>query len=107
MTPATECPRYAGCSVNNCPLTTRYPHWPVDPNDVSRACPMEKGVRVRIAARHPGALQYGGLTKAEHTARARYDALPADVKARMAEQGKARLLARREKATSEPALPRL
>lgn len=87
--PARLCPRFDRCSVNNCPLNLAYPGLYTDPNDREKTCPMEKRVRIRCASQFPpGTLKLDGLTVREHTAKARYEALPVAVKAEMANKGR-------------------
>ena len=99
--PAGDCPRFSTCSVNNCPLDESYPNLLVYPNDKERVCPMEKGVRVRIAACYPGVLRFNGLTEREFKARKRYDSLSPEQKAALAEQAKKGLLLLRSKKTTD------
>jgi hypothetical protein len=89
--PAKDCPRFNSCSANNCPLDQSYPKITTDPNDREVACPMEKGVRVRISTKHPGVLKLSGLTTREWAAKVRYDSLEPAVKLKMAEAGRERL----------------
>ena len=42
--PFKECPRYAGCSVNRCPLDPGCNHMPIHSDDKEKQCPMENGV---------------------------------------------------------------
>ena len=89
---ARECPRWGGCSVNACPLD---PH-PKHPADKETKCPMEKGVRVRIAAKHPGQLPLNGMTAAESAATKAFEAKPVALRLAMVEMGKASLGAHRK-----------
>lgn len=73
--PFKKCPRYAKCSVNNCPLHPEYPDLYIDPEDLEKKCTMEKPVRTRIAAELPGILKYEGLTPREYSAKKRWDSL--------------------------------
>ena len=80
--PFESCPRFAGCSVNVCPLDpeidkrSRLPDEPL--------CTLAKTHRARIAAGFPGLLPFGGLYRAEWTRRAaaqkRWAAMTADQK---------------------------
>lgn len=88
---ASECPRWPSCSVNNCPLDPRYPNLPVRPGDKERKCTMEKGVRVRIAAKYPGQLPMNGLTRTEHAAKLVFERKPVAVRLAMIEKGRASL----------------
>ena len=89
MNPATLCPRFLRCSVNNCPLDSAYPTLFVDPSDQEKSCPMEKNVRTRIANQFPpGVLQYSGLNVREYTARKRFEALPVALRNEMANRGR-------------------
>jgi hypothetical protein len=74
---ARECPRWIGCSVNNCPLDTHETH--ADDKDLK--CPMEKGVRLRIVEKYPGVLKLGGLTPREWSSRQAWERLSPSVKA--------------------------
>jgi len=84
---ARECPRFNACSVNNCPLD---PH-PANPGDKQTVCKMEKAVRQRIAAKHPGQLANGGLTAREAAGKRTFDKLPLAVKSQLAATGKSNL----------------
>ena len=64
MEPNRECPRFHHCSVNNCPLDSGYPDYDTSPLDKERRCTLGKTVRLRIAAKYPGELKYGGKTLA-------------------------------------------
>lgn len=83
-----ECPRWPGCSVNACPLDVRYSDLPVHPGDKEQKCGVSKAIRLRIAAKHPGHLANGGLTRREAAGKRGYEALPPSVKADMAQRGK-------------------
>jgi hypothetical protein len=92
MNPEKLCPRYDRCSVNNCPLTTRYPNQVVCDLDKEKTCPMEKNVRERIAAQFPpGTLKHDGMTAREHSAFIRYGSLSLAVRTKMANEGRERL----------------
>jgi hypothetical protein len=84
---AKQCPRWSRCSVNNCPLDAHMTH----PDDKERKCPMEKGVRVRIAAKYPGELPMHGMTTREWAGKAAFDSKPLAVRLAMIEKGKASL----------------
>jgi hypothetical protein len=88
---AKECPRWSACSVNRCPLGASYPNQVVHPDDKEKRCPMEKAVRLRIAAKYPGQLVLGGLTAREAAGKRIYDELPLAVKSRLIETGKSNL----------------
>lgn len=81
---ARECPRWAHCSVNNCPLA---PH-PAHPADRQTKCLVERIVRERISARYPGQLANGGLTAREAAGKRGFAALPPSVKSDMARRGR-------------------
>ena len=66
--PAFDCPRFQKCSVNNCPLYSGYPDMPSSPDDPERKCKVGKTIRLRVAAKHPSVLRYGGLTTREWAA---------------------------------------
>jgi len=89
---ARECPRWGGCSVNACPLD---PH-PKHPADKETKCPMEKSVRVRIAAKYPGQLPFEGLMPREHAGAKAFADLPLAVKTQMIERGKRALAIHRQ-----------
>ncbi len=86
--PFRLCPRYDSCSVNACPLDSHYATAITHPLDRERKCPMEKPVRVRIAASFPNILAKNGLTNAEWAAKQTYDRKPVAVKLAMAQRGK-------------------
>ena len=94
--PETECPRWAKCSVNNCPLTDRYPDWPTDPTDSEPKCTIAKSIRTRIGSQYPTILRLGGLTPREHASKATYDALSPEAKVAMAKRGATLLALRRQ-----------
>jgi len=91
-TPARQCPRFNGCNVNRCPLDLLYPNQPMDKDDKEKCCPMEKGVRLRIAAAHPGQLKHAGRTVAEHSAWLNWERKPLADKIKQAERAKSALL---------------
>ena len=84
--PPKLCSRFDSCSVNNCPVDPVYPGLYIHPDDSAKVCPMEKGVRLRIAAKFPGLFPMLGHTVREWGAKQRYDALSPDVKTQMAER---------------------
>jgi hypothetical protein len=86
--PAKQCPRFSGCNVNRCPLDLPYPNQPMEKDDKEKHCPMEKGVRLRIAAAQPGALKYAGRTVAEHAGWLNYNQKPLAVRVAMIERAK-------------------
>ena len=49
---------------------------------------MEKGVRVRIAARYPGQFPMNGLTRAEYAATLNFERKPVAVRLAMVQKGK-------------------
>lgn len=90
--PATLCPQFIRCSVNNCPLDSAYPNAFIHHADSEKSCPMEKNVRLRIAAQFPPSiLNLSGLTRAEHAAKVAYEAKPVDAKMKLQNQGIAAL----------------
>ena len=70
-----QCPRFAGCSVNHCPLDPEQDRHRPHPRDRCKVCPMEKQVRQRIGAKYPDALPRGGLTRQEHAGGLRWSKL--------------------------------
>ena len=62
------------CAVNNCPLTYNYPNWDASPYDAERTCTLAKTIRLRIAAKHPGALKFAGLKIKEYSSRQAWEA---------------------------------
>lgn len=68
LRPFEECPRYAVCSVNICPLDPEQDRRTIHELDKEQKCPMEKGVRVRIGSKYPDQLPMGGLTRPEWAA---------------------------------------
>jgi hypothetical protein len=94
--PEKHCPRYDHCSVNNCPLTVKYPNHVENKGDAQQKCTMEKNVRKRIAAKFPAnTLKCDGMTPREHSAFIRFELLDPAVKSKMAEMGSRRLEAYR------------
>lgn len=79
--PFYKCPRYAKCSVNNCPLRPVYPHMLVCPEDKEQKCGVAKSIRVKISAEFPGMLKMGGLTTREYAARQKWESLSPDEQA--------------------------
>lgn len=67
--PYKNCPRYAKCSVNNCPLHPDYPNLYIAEGDKDKKCGIAKAIRTRISANFPGVLKLEGLTPKEHQAR--------------------------------------
>lgn len=63
--PCEECPRFNRCSVNNCPLHSRYPNLSISEDDEERKCTLGKSKRLQIAGKYPSVLEYGGLLKRE------------------------------------------
>ena len=49
---------------------------------------MEKGVRTRIAAKHPGVLKHDGLTVREHAGAKAYASIPPAVRLENEKRGK-------------------
>ncbi len=60
------CPQHPKCSVNNCPLYSKYPDMPVSEIDPETKCKAQKPTRMKIADEHPGILKFGGLTVKEY-----------------------------------------
>ena len=58
--PSFECPRFSRCAVNRCPLSPRYPQLASHPDDTEQKCRATKATRLKVAARYPGLLHYGG-----------------------------------------------
>ena len=75
--PMRECPRYAACSVNHCPLDPEQDRHESHPDDKERKCPMEKGVRHRIGFKYHHLLPLDGLTPAEVAGARSWAKLPA------------------------------
>ncbi len=75
LRPFEECPRYAGCSVNICPLDPDPDLRVVHKLDKEQKCPMEKQVRLRIGSKYPALLPLQGLTTKEAAGAARWAAL--------------------------------
>ena len=61
--PNHDYPRYDKCAANACPLHSFYPDLPTCPVDAEIVCRLSKPKRLRIAARYPGVLLYGGLLR--------------------------------------------
>jgi hypothetical protein len=61
-----SCVRFPKCSVNNCPLHSKYPYLYVDESDAEKKCHVEKSHRLKIAAQYPSFLKYDGLTTKEY-----------------------------------------
>lgn len=83
--PLYECPRYDRCSVNNCPMHPDFPNLFIDENDEEQKCTIEKQVRMKIAAKFPGVLQFEGLTPREFSARKKWENLDEISKERIRE----------------------
>jgi hypothetical protein len=67
--PFFECTGYIRCSVNNCPLCSRYSNLYIAPEDKEIICYVTRETRVKIAEKYPNILKFGGLTKTEHNQR--------------------------------------
>ena len=80
--PNAECPRYIQCSINNCPLYPEYPDLFTSPYDAEKKCTISKTIRLRIAAKYPGILRFGGMKIAEYKALEAWNARTPEVKAR-------------------------
>jgi hypothetical protein len=62
----SECPRFGNCSVNNCPLHSKYPKLSTRLDDPEIKCKAQKPARIRIAKRYPGILKLNGLNIKEY-----------------------------------------
>jgi hypothetical protein len=58
------------------------------PDDKERKCPMEKGVRSRIGQKYPDLLPLLGLTKAEGSAREKWNQMTPDQRTAQVERGR-------------------
>jgi len=101
LRPFEECPRYAACSVNVCPLDPDQELRTVHKSDKELKCPMEKGVRMRIGSKYPELLPMGGLTRAEWGAAQAFAKKSLAEKQAMAQRGKVALAAIRAKKGQE------
>ena len=95
-----QCPRFAGCSVNHCPLDPEQDRHRPHPRDRCKVCPMEKQVRQRIGAKYPDALPRGGLTRQEHAGGLRWSKLGSAERSAIAEVGRRGLAKWRATATT-------
>lgn len=86
--PYRECSRNQHCSVNNCPLSPRYPDHYTDPEDYKTKCTIAKSIRVRIGSQHLDVLKFGGLTKREFSGRKVWEGLTESQKAKTIARGK-------------------
>lgn len=68
--PFRECPRYDSCSCNKCPLDPLIDQRRVLPDD--EKCKAWKSTRMKIAAKYPKLLPYGGLYKKQWEAKKRW-----------------------------------
>lgn len=85
MEPNRECPRFERCSVNNCPLTVKYPDWYICPDDVERRCTLGKARRVLIASKHHGVLKHEGKTLGEKRAERAWSARSSEEREKIVE----------------------
>jgi hypothetical protein len=100
--PFYQCPRYARCSVNNCPLHPAYPKLLTAEEDKDRKCGVSKNKRLSIALGFPNVLNYGGMTVKEFQAIERWNKLSPE------EQEKRRNRASKLRSKSKPEeLPQL
>ena len=67
--PFFECTSYIKCSVNNCPLCSRYAKLYIDPEDKEKICCATREKRVKIAEKYQKILKFGGLTETEKNQR--------------------------------------
>ena len=67
--PFFECTSYVRCSVNNCPLCSRYANLSIDPEDKEKICYATRETRVKIAQKYKNILKFGGLTETEKSQR--------------------------------------
>jgi len=95
-----QCPRFAGCSVNHCPLDSEQDRHLPHPSDRERVCPLEKQVRLRIGAKHLSVLPLGGLTRQEHAGALRWSKLGSAERSAIAEVGRRGLAKWRATATT-------
>lgn len=94
LSPFYTCPRWAKCSVNNCPLDPKYPGSYVDSQDLEKICTLPKSYRVRVAEQFPGILRHGGLTKREFASSKAWNVLPAEEKVKRKTRAKNFLFSR-------------
>ena len=88
LRPFEECPRYATCSVNICPLDPEQDIRTVHKLDKEQKCPMEKTVRARIGSQYPDTLPRLGLTRSEWASKQVYLKKSAVEKQTMAQRGR-------------------
>ena len=74
----SECPRFDRCSVNNCPLHSRYNKGLEGFDDLEQKCTIAKTIRERIGRKYN--LPNLGLTPGELKGKKRWDALPEEQK---------------------------
>ncbi len=75
-----ECPNFIKCSVNNCPLSEKYPDWDTLPGGPERKCKLTKEKRLTIFTENQGNLLYGGLTKREYIGKKHWENLTPEEK---------------------------
>ena len=85
MEPNKECPRFDRCSVNNCPLTAKYPNWSVSPEDAESKCTLGKSKRFSIGS--GTCLNFKGLTPREFHAMERQESLTPEQRQKQVEIG--------------------
>lgn len=78
--PFEACPRYSKCSVNNCPLSTKYPEEFIHSEDSAKKCTLPKSYRLKVAAQFPGVLPFGGLIPREAASKKTWDNLTPEQK---------------------------
>ena len=82
---ARQCPRWARCSVNNCPLTVEYPNWSIAEGDAEKKCPQAKSRRVAIGSQYQE-LKYGGMTPREFAVAKRLENMTDEERQSMSER---------------------
>jgi hypothetical protein len=85
--PFYDCPRYAKCNVNKCPLHPKYPELITDPEDEEMKCDLAKSIRVRIAADFPDILKFNGLSPREYSAKSRWENMSPEEQREIKERG--------------------
>jgi hypothetical protein len=90
--PFHECPRFFRCALNQCPLDAAMMKRVILAADHDQQCKAQRAAREAIAAKYPGLLPTGGLTlrevardKRRAAAKARFEALSPEQKAKLAE----------------------
>lgn len=93
-----ECPNFMKCSVNNCPVSEKYPDLDTLPGDTERKCKLTKEKRLKIVSENNLNLLYGGLTKREYIGKKMWDNLTPEEK-EIKRRAVARIRVHREKMT--------